>query len=435
MLDQFQAHIDRHLPFLQGKRLLLACSGGLDSVVLAHLAKGIGLDVDLAHCNFQLRGEESEGDEAFVRRLAKELGVGALARKFDTLNHARERRISIQMAARELRYQWFAEVLGQSGHAYVLTAHHADDNLETFLINLSRGSGIEGLLGIPQVNDRVVRPLLPFSREALWTHAQREKIHWREDSSNERDDYLRNKIRHTVVPRLRELHPGFLQNFERTRSNLQQAHGLMDDHVREVRERLFQERDRAYWISLAALRDLGPREAILFFLFQPYGFKDPGEVDRLMGAMSGKFLLSKSHKLLRDREHFILSSRSVVPREQFSIPESGGGDPLPISLSMEPVGRMGKPDRLCIYVDREKLKFPLLLRKWEPGDYFYPFGLGGRKKLAKFFKDEKVDRNAKERQWLLCSDGDILWVVGRRADERFKVDGSTQQILKITWNS
>src|SRR5690606_8940973 len=335
MLEKFKAHIDRELPFLRGRRLLVACSGGLDSVVLARLAKGCGLDYDLAHCNFQLRGEESDGDEEFVRHLAKELGVGILVVAFDTLGHVREHRVSIQMAARELRYQWFSEILGQGRYAHVLTAHHADDNLETFLINLSRGTGIEGLLGIPQVHDRVVRPLLPFSREALLAYAQVENIGWREDSSNSEDKYLRNQIRHTVVPQLRGLHPAFLQNFERTRSNLQQAHGLMDSHVREIKERLFQDRGGDFWIPLEALEGLRPREAHLFFLFQPYGFKDAGEVDRLLGAMSGKFLLSKSHRLLRDREHLILSSLVEVPREYHSVPESGESAHLPLSLKME----------------------------------------------------------------------------------------------------
>lgn len=412
----------------------MACSGGLDSVVLAHLAKDSGLDFVLAHCNFRLRGEESDGDEDFVRRLAQQLEVGILVREFDVLGHARDHRASIQMAARDLRYQWFHEILGERGHAHVLTAHHADDNLETFLINLSRGTGIEGLLGIPKINDRVVRPLLPFSRDELLAHARKENIGWREDSSNVEDKYLRNKIRHTVVPHLRELHPAFLQNFERAQSNLVQAHSLMDRHVREVRERLFVDRGGGFWIPLEGLNALVPLEAHLFFLFQPYGFKDSREVGRLLGAMSGKFLRSKSHRLLRDREHLILSTLRETPREHHSVPESGGTAELPISLKLEKAERVGEAERNTVYLDKEKLNFPLVLRKWEAGDYFYPFGMKGRKKLAKFFKDEKVDRGSKEGQWLLCSGEDIVWVLGRRADERFRVEGSTRQILKITWD-
>lgn len=435
MLTKFNAHIDQQLPFLREKRLLLACSGGMDSVVLGHLARASGLDLVLAHCNFGLRGSESDGDEDFVRNLAGEWGIPFLAKGFDTVAHADQKRISIQMAARELRYGWFDQVLEEQALDFVLTAHHGDDDLETFLINLSRGTGIEGLMGIPMVNGRVVRPLLIFSTEELRLHAVREKLLWREDSSNLDHKYLRNQIRHTVVPKLRELHPAFLQNFRRTQSNLKQAHGLMDHHIRQTGDRLFVDQGDALWISIVELQGLRPLGAYLYGLFHPYGFKDAGELQQLMGAMSGKFLLSGTHRLLKDRENLILSPLGAATKEWHSVPDMGEPQGLPIGLHMERVESIGDLRKDCIYLDKEKLNFPLVLRKWNNGDYFYPFGMEGRKKLAKFFKDEKVDVDSKGKQWLLCSGDDIVWVVGRRADRRFGVDPSTREIIKITLDS
>jgi len=407
----------------------------MDSVVLGHLSRAIGLDLVLAHCNFRLRGKESDGDEEFVRNLAKDWGIRFLSKGFDTEAHAGEQRISIQMAARELRYRWFDRLMEEHGLDFVLTAHHGDDDLETFLINLSRGTGIEGLMGIPMVNGRVVRPLLPFSREELSAHATREHISWREDHSNEDLKYLRNQIRHTVVPKLRALHPAFAQNFRKTQSNLKQAHGLMDHHIKEARDRLFGARGEAQWINIGELQGLRPLEAYLYGLFHAYGFKDVGELKQLMGAMSGKFLLSGTHRLLKDRKHLILSPLGEVPRAWHFVPDVAEPQGLPLGLHMEKVESMGETRKDCIYLDKEKLNFPLVLRKWDKGDYFYPFGMEGRKKLAKFFKDEKVDVDSKGRQWLLCTGDDIVWVVGRRADRRFGVDPSTRQILKITLDS
>jgi len=272
------AHIDQHLSFLSGKRLLLACSGGVDSVVLAHLAQAAGLDIDLAHCNFGLRGVESEGDEAFVRQLAQTMGVGIMVRTFDTENHALTHRGSIQMAARELRYQWFDALMDEKGYDHLLTAHQGDDNLETFLINLSRGTGIDGLLGIPEVNGRVVRPLLPFFREDILAYAKGKGLLWREDNSNTDHKYLRNKIRHTVLPPLRGLHPTFPQNFVRTLSNLQGVHALMENHLGEIVERLFEEREEAQWFSISDLQTLHLRIAYLIGLFQGYGLSEAREV-------------------------------------------------------------------------------------------------------------------------------------------------------------
>ena len=432
MLKGFKDHIDKSLSFLKGKQLLLACSGGVDSVVLAHLSVSIGLDITLAHCNYKLRGTESEEDETFVRQLAKTLGVKVVVKSFNTLEEVTSKRGSLQMVARDLRYQWFNQLLDNEGFSYVLTAHHADDSLETFLINLSRGTGIGGLSGIPEQNGRVIRPLLAFSQENILQYAKAERIEWREDSSNLESKYLRNKIRHGIVPLLSELHPTFLENFQQTQTHLQQTNALLHYYFEEIKASLFVTEGDFIKINIARLKEYNSLEPILYGLFQEYGFTAWEDIKELLEAMSGKAVFSKTHRLLKDRDYLLLSKLEIDKDEQFFIQENDMALQFPIHLKMEMVKTVEKSERNVVFLDKEKLNFPLLLRNWEKGDYFYPFGMKGKKKLSKFFKDEKVDVISKERQWLLCSDQEIVWVVGRRPDERFKVDGTTQNIIKIT---
>ncbi|MDC6363203.1 MULTISPECIES: tRNA lysidine(34) synthetase TilS [Flavobacteriaceae] len=432
MLKQFTEHINSNLPFLKEKPLLLACSGGVDSVVLAHLCVASGLKVTLAHCNFQLRGEESDTDEIFVQDLGEKLGLEVITHQFDTEKYAVAYRGSIQMAARELRYQWFNEVLNTGEFDFVLTAHHADDDLETFLINLSRGTGIEGLSGIPVQNEKVIRPLLNFSRQEILDHAKNNALEWREDSSNSESKYLRNKIRLDIVPQLKTLHPTFLENFKRTQSHLEQTQSLVRHHVEEIRKKLFESQGDIIRVSVEKLQGLKPLVGYLYELFRAYGFTEWNDVEGLLHAMSGKEVRSKTHRLVKDRTHLILSPIETGLEEVFWISDDVKELEKPINLRLQNVKTIENTGRNTIYLDKEKLNFPLLLRNWEKGDYFYPYGMDGKKKLSKFFKDEKVDVISKEKQWLLCSNDTIAWVVGRRADKRFKVEDSTKDILKIT---
>ena len=432
MVQKFKEHVAAAMPFLNGKKLLLACSGGLDSVVLAHLCKALKFDFALAHCNFSLRGTESDGDEDFVRELASTFEIDVYVKQFDTEQYAEEQRLSVQMAARELRYKWFDELLQSKRYDYVLTAHHADDSLETFLINLSRGTGIEGLSGIPQVNGNVVRPLLPFSRNEIIEYAKSESIQWREDSSNASVKYLRNKIRHEIVPGIKELNPTFLQNFQHTQHHLRQINDLVNNHLNELKSKLFQQRKDKVQIKIAELQKLQPLDAYLYGLFNGYGFSEWSDVKDLLTAESGKQVFSKTHRLIKDRQSLILAKIERKESEAFEIHSDKAIDELPIKISLEDVETFEKQGQNVVFLDKEKLNFPLVLRNWKKGDYFYPFGMKGKKKLSKFFKDEKMDLISKEKQWLLCSGDDIVWIVGRRADERFKVDGSTMKILKIT---
>lgn len=435
MFQAFSDHIDTHFPELRQGRFLLAFSGGVDSVVLMHLCKRAQLDFALGYCNFRLRGKESEAEEVFVRKLGENNKIETHITHFDTVGYVSKNKVSVQMAARELRYSWFNSLMKKHGFAVVVTAHHADDDLETFLINLSRGTGLAGLTGMPPKSRGLVRPLLEFSRAEILEYARVENLEWTEDSSNTDTKYLRNKIRHEVVPALKSLHPGMLSSFKTTRNQLAQSEALLQAVLEETKSNLFREsNDGTIEISLAELESLTPLNPYLFGLFQPFGFSQPEEIDSLMQAMSGKVLLSATHRLLKDRGRLILSPlpHSGLSPTLLELDEPGQWNAT--GFRLESVDALGELAPNILYVDKEKLNKTMELRGWEKADYFYPQGFNGhKKKVSKYFKDEKMDRFAKERQLLLCSGDDIVWVVGRRADERFKVTEATNSILKITW--
>ena len=436
MLEQFQKHINDNLPFLKESKLLIAISGGLDSVVLTHLCHALNLDITLAHCNFNLRGNESDQDENFVLELAEKLDLEVFVETFDTKAYAEDEKISIQMAARELRYNWFFDVAESLNFDYILTAHHADDNLETFLINLTRGTGLNGLTGIPEVNENIVRPLLPFSREQLERFATETHVKWREDSSNASDKYLRNKLRHQVIPHLKEANPELLQNFKNTLQNLNNTADIVEESINALAERVIDisdEHQTTYKIS--EFKALNNPKAYLYEIFKSYGFTEWNDVVDLLDAQSGKQVVSKTHRLIKDRAHLILTNlyHSEQSEASFTIEAEDKTFQLPIgTLCFEGVDAVSNPSKTSIFVDKEKLVFPLVIRRWKDGDFFYPSGMNGKKKLSKYFKDEKLSLVDKENVWLLTSEDNIFWVIAKRTDERFKVASKSKEILKIT---
>ncbi len=431
MLKEFQQHIENQFPELKETSFLLACSGGLDSVVLAHLCTASNLDFSIAHCNFNLRGSESDDDEKFVKELANNLNKKYFLTHFDTKSYIKKNKVSLQIAARELRYDWFEELMKEKGYDKLVTAHHADDNLETFLINLSRGTGIDGLTGIPSKTDMISRPLLKFSREQILEYAQTEKLKWREDSSNKETKYLRNKIRHQIVPLLKELHPTFLDNFEKTQNYLEQTAALSENHIIQIKGELLKEEDGVIKIEIAQLQKLDPIEGYLHGLFKSYGFTEWNDVLGLLSGMSGKEVYSKTHRLLKNRAFLLLQQLQPISDEVYEIVENQTLVNAPVQLSIKDANKVTEMGKDILYVDKETLKYPLTIRKWKKGDYFYPLGMGGKKKLSKFYKDEKMSLISKEKQWLLCSGNDIVWIFGKRADNRFKVTDKTKSILKF----
>ena len=389
MLKEFKKHIELRFPELSQGPFLLACSGGVDSVVLAHLCSACKLNFALAHCNFRLRGEESDGDERLVEKLARELNVNYYVTHFDTMSYVKKNKVSIQMAARDLRYSWFAEIMEKNTYNYLVTAHQTDDNLETFLINLSRGTGIEGLSGIPEHTNTILRPLLIFGRKDILAYATENDILWREDSGNADRKYLRSKIRHEIVPKLKELHPTFEKNIAKTIKFLAGTSSLVDQHIIEIKKTLFQPVKDHYKISVAALSSLKPLQPYIHAIFREYGFTEWNDVMGLLTTTSGKEVRSATHRLIKDRDTLLLQRLMPDKLQQEMYFLDDLQDQLPIQLKQQTVDEITEIADTILYVDKETLNDRLSVRKWKNGDYFYPLGMKGKKKISKFFKDEK----------------------------------------------
>ncbi|TVZ25209.1 tRNA(Ile)-lysidine synthase [Gillisia sp. Hel_I_86] len=436
MEKAFKNHLKSQFPFLCQGKLLLAVSGGVDSVVLAHLCKLAKLNFSIAHCNFDLRAEESDADEEFVLDLAEKLDVEVYIENFDTTTFAENAKISIQMAARELRYHWFEELSVAMKFDYVLTAHHANDNLETFLINLVRGSGLEGFTGIKAVNNSVVRPLLSFSRKEIETYAHDHKITWREDSSNASNKYLRNTIRHEVIPVLEKLNPRLLEGFQNTQSHLTESSNLVEDYMGLIYPEIVSKNKYGYELKVEYLKKLPNQKAVLYQLLKTFGFSEWDDVYQLLDAQTGKMVLSETHRLIKDREVLLLTEIPAEDKlQKYGIREGERIIMLPMGrFTISEVDKIANDTPNSIYVNKELLQYPLILRKWEEGDFFYPFGMKGKKKLSDFFKDKKLSLPEKENCWLLCSNEDIVWVINQRADNRFAITDPSQKIIKITYS-
>lgn len=433
MFKAFTKHIKDSFPELLDTHFIIACSGGLDSTVLVELCQQAKLNFSIAHCNFRLRGAASDGDESFVREYAEKIKKEVFVTHFATLGYVNQHKVSVQMAARELRYAWFEQLLKDNKSFYLLTAHHANDNLETFIINLSRGTGIDGLTGIPEKINYIRRPLLPFTRQELESFAQTENMNWREDASNADTKYLRNKIRLEIIPKLNELHPTFSENFRNTLDYLQQTEAIASAYIKKLKEELFVAEGDRFEIEISKLKELRPLSTYLHGLFGAFGFKEMDNLEALLDGLTGKQLASSTHVLVKNRDVLILSTKeeSKLDAQEYVITEEEVPLNLPLNLKFTVVyERFDNTDNV-IFVQKNALKYPLTVRKWKTGDYFFPIGLNRKKKLSKFFKDEKVDVLSKEETWLLCSEGQIVWVIGMRADHRFRVTDTVQEILKI----
>lgn len=402
-------------------------------MVLLHLLKQLPYEIAVLHCNFQLRGLESFGDQKFIEDYCDQNKIPVFITQFDTEAFAKDYKLSTQVAARELRYSWFYELLESENFDYILTAHHADDNLETFIINLTRGTGLDGLTGIPEQNDKIIRPLLPFSRDEILQYAQENKIEWREDSSNASNKYLRNKIRHDLVPVLKEINPNFLNAFQKTQSFLQESQEMVEDASIMIYQQVAKEVGDDIHFDLKQLKKLPNYKSYLYQWLHEFGFIAWNDIYDLAEGQSGKQVFSDGFRLLKNRDTFILSPISEASEEEkYEINESDTDVNFPLNLKLCQVDDITIDSNKAIFVDAEKIQFPLVLRKWNEGDVFLPFGMNGKsKKVSKLFKDEKLSLIEKEKTWILCSDNQIVWIVGIRQDERFKIENTTNKILKI----
>lgn len=433
MKNILQNHIDKEIPYLKQKKLLLAVSGGLDSMVLLHLFQELKCDIAIAHCNFQLRGVESFGDQKFVQDYAKSNEIPIFVTQFDTEAFAKDYKLSTQVAARELRYNWFYELLETEKFDFILTAHHADDNLETFLINLTRGTGLEGLTGIPVQNDRVIRPLLFLSRQEIENYAKANAIQWREDSSNASDKYVRNKIRHHLIPVLKDLNPHFMASFLKTEGYLQESLAMVEDAANMIYQQVAVEEDNQIRFNLKQLIRLPNFQSYLYQWLKEYGFTAWEDIYDLVDSQSGKQIFASDFRLLKDRDFLILSPKEEDEEEaEFLINENETEVKIPLNIVFSKATNISVESNKTIFVDADQLVFPLIIRKWKTGDAFHPFGMDGKsKKVSKLFKDEKLSLIEKENTWLLCSNDQIVWVIGIRADHRFRTSNTTKNTLRI----
>lgn len=437
MLQKVKKHIESNLSYLLKSKLLVAVSGGLDSMVLLDLLSKLNFQVAIAHVNFQLRGEESNEDENFVKLHAEKYQIPIFINRFDTEEYVAKNKKSVQVAARELRYKWFQQLAEQQGFDYILTAHHLDDQVETFLINYTRGTGIEGLTGINEVNGIVIRPLLPFSKEELTTHAIHHAIPWREDSSNASDKYVRNKLRHQVIPILKELNPNFLDSFKQTILHLREAENVIDNTSSFYFNNIVLIKENQLIINILELNKIPNNLYHLYQWLKIYGFKAWNDIADLLVAQSGKQIFSSTHILLKNRNELILSKKEVAHSisEEYTVASLNSTVNFPIKFELCNLSNQDSSDKNTIFVDADLLQFPLIIRKWREGDYFYPSGMNGKKKLSKYFKDEKLSLFEKQSIWILESTTKIVWIIGHRADARFISKNETINLIKITYNN
>lgn len=437
MEQQFISFIESNKLCAATDRILLGVSGGIDSVCMFHLFRKLNYAVAIAHCNFQLRDEESDLDEKFVQKLAEQYDIPFFFKRFDTQQVSEREGISIQMAARDLRYEWFEEIRNTYDFHSTAIAHNSDDVVETFLINLTRGSGIKGLSGIKSKSGNMIRPLLFASRIEIENYMSEYDYAFREDSSNRSIKYSRNLVRHEIIPLFEKINPNFRNTMIENISKLRDTEEIYLSYIAQTTESLIREKDGYLLINLEKLSEVKPLETILFELIHTFGFSSSQVKDiiKSMDGIPGKQFYSSTHRIIRDREDLIIEEISSTQSSHYYIESETEflENPLNLKLTKVPIDEDFEinKSRNIGYFDLDKLEFPLVLRKWKQGDYFMPLGMSNLKKLSDFFIDNKLSIAEKEKVWILESVNKIIWIVGYRIDERFKINANTSNTLKI----
>lgn len=454
--ERFKEYLRTHCQLsTDNSHLILAVSGGVDSIVLTDLIFKSGFHFSIAHCNFQLRGEESERDEAFARNLAATYKAEIFVKKFDTKKYAEENKLGVQEAARELRYEWFNELVSQKSkvtnqnssehlqsstvNCQLVTAHHADDNIETVLFNIFRGTGINGLHGILPKQGNIIRPLLFAKREEKMAYAKENKLEWVEDSSNESTKYTRNYIRHEVLPMLKQIFPAVTDNISNCIERWREAEELYNQALSVHKKKLCEIKGNEVHIPVLKLQIVNPVKTITFEIIKDFGFTSAQTADvlSLLQSESGKYVASSSHRIIRNRNWLIITPNKTSAADNILIEEGEkeiifAEGKLLVAGTSSIVHRPLSENTIAT-LDVSEIQFPLLLRKWKQGDYFYPLGMRKKKKISRFLIDQKVPLHEKENVWVVESNKKIVWIVGYRIDDRFKITSSTKQVLQLNF--
>ena len=420
----------------KGDKLFLACSGGMDSIVLGHLLKNAGYVFEILHVNFQLRGEESLRDEHFVRKMAEEWNMPARINRFDTAAAKEEMKTGVQETARNLRYAWFDEVLHDdaSKNKWLLTAHHAEDQVETIAMNFFRGTGIAGLRGMKEKNANRIKPLLSVSQHILQAYAHNYQLKWVEDSSNSTVKYTRNLFRLEILPMIEKVFPAVRQNILDNAHRMEEVEQIYENEMDKIQKKLFQQQGNSIAIPVNLLKKQVPIDSVLHHIFSPFGFSSSQvvELKKLLDAPTGKYISSDTHRLLRNRNWLLIDpvittapSIHLIDQHLSEIVFATG------KLKLDHYQGAIDTDPHHAFIDKEQLEFPLILRPWKTGDYFYPLGMKKKKKISRFLTDLKLSRTEKVKQWVLESNKKIVWVIGKRIDERFKVSSFEKPFLRI----
>lgn len=437
MIEEFRKYIADNNLFTADEKVLLGVSGGIDSMVMVHLFLRCGYEFGIAHCNFSLRGEESDEDEVFTGMFAEQHAIPFYANRFDTASFSSARGISIQMAARELRYTWFEEIRKNNGYSLIALAHNLNDNIETFIINLTRGTGIAGFAGIRPRSDRLVRPLLFATRNDIKEYCDKYEIKYREDSSNADTKYVRNRIRHLVVPVLKEINPSFEHTIEETIARSAEISEIYTRHIASIRKGILEETPQGLSVRISDITRLSPLNTMVFELFREFGLTRPmiPEFIKLTSGRSGSRLLTASHRFIRNRDEILISSILPVAETNilFGSAEEFSQSGIPALFSVEKCGEgfVLPEDKYSTCVSLDKLRFPVTIRNWRPGDLFYPLGMNKKKKLSDFFIDNKYSLPEKEAALIMESEGKIACILGIRTDNRFRITKSTRKCLVV----
>lgn len=440
MLKKLINTVNAHALLAKGQEVLVAVSGGVDSMVLLHALYKAGYKCTAAHVNFCLRGNESDKDEALVKEYTQKLNVPCLSISFDTTTFAKENKLSIEMAARQLRYDWFSKVCSEKGITAVAVGHHKDDQVETFFMNLVRGSGLKGLSGIRYKNNMLVRPLLDVNRTEILNYAKTENIPWREDESNKDDSFQRNKYRLSILPEIKQINPGLDETIIRTLKKMKEGNQIISRYVELWSGMYLKEEDNTIYIPILPLKESDGPSTVLHELISPYGYNE-SQIEDIIAQMedaSGKIFYAGNKRLIIDRFELILTNLEENSAT-FTIGEDLNTEHLPIKLQLSKripnTSEKIPSSKNKVWFDAAQLSFPLTLRKWDKGDTFRPFGMKGSKKLSDYFIDEKLSQLEKEQAWVLCSSERIIWLVGYRTDDRVKISSYTTVIIEAILKS